>query len=44
MLRNITNQGGIMYLPKTYENFTEKFSKVTEAYQNLGKEIGRAHV
>ncbi len=26
-----------MYLPKTYENFTEKFPKVTEAYQNLGK-------
>jgi 4-carboxymuconolactone decarboxylase len=26
-----------MYLPKTYENFSEKFSEVLKRYQELGK-------
>ena len=26
-----------MYLPKTYENFSVKFSEIMKAYQQLGK-------
>ena len=30
-------QGGLMYLPRTYEDFIKKFPKVFEDYQQLGK-------
>jgi alkylhydroperoxidase/carboxymuconolactone decarboxylase family protein YurZ len=31
------DQGGAMYLPKTYENFSDKFSEIMKDYQKLGK-------
>ena len=30
-------QGGLMYLPRTYEDFIKKYPKVFEDYQQLGK-------
>jgi len=32
-----TNQGGAMYLPKTYEDFADNFSDIMKDYQQLGK-------
>jgi len=31
------SKGEIMYLPKTYEDFSDKFPEILKDYQQLGK-------
>jgi alkylhydroperoxidase/carboxymuconolactone decarboxylase family protein YurZ len=36
------NKGEIMYLPKTYEDFSDKFPEIFKDYQQLGKSCREA--